>query len=215
MVKTRTIQEICLEFVKTRSEKSFKIAIDRLKPGIANHLMKIEKDYETRNYLMNITFAKVWTEIDKYDPTKGYFSTWIYKIAWNEALQHKRYTNRHSSLDSMIENSASALKNHDGIIENPIEFFDEVEHRDLISIMYDEVISCIDLIPNDNKNAKLKEILIKRLVEKKKYKDIANEINIPENTAKGRFKNSKKIIEKLVETKNPELVNAFKKFIKE
>lgn len=215
MSKIKSIQEICLEFVDNRTEKTFKVAMDRLKPGIANHLMKIEKDYETRNYLMNITFAKMWTEIDKYDRSKAYFSTWIYKIAWNEALQHKRYTNRHSSLDSMVENSATALKNHSGIIESPVEFFDEIDDRDLITILYDEVIKSIDDIPNDAKNAKLKEILVLRLVKKLKYKDIAQEIDIPENTAKGRFKNSKKLVEKIIEQKNPELVKAFKKFIKE
>jgi len=211
----KNIQEICLDFYNNRTEETFKTVVKRLKPGIANHLLKIEKDYETRNFLMNITFAKMWTEIDKYNPKKGNFSTWIYKIARNEALQHKRYTNRHSSFDSLSEAGSGALLNNSAIIEMPVEFFDEVNENDVMNDLYTEVINSIYEISDNSNKAMYKDILIMKIIERKKYKDIAKEFGIPENTAKARVLNGKKLIGKIIEKRKPELVSAFRKSIKQ
>lgn len=213
MVKEKTIQEICMSFVKNKNEKTFINVINRLRPGLNTHLMKIEGDYETRNYLLNVTFSKLWTELDKYDSKKGYFSTWAYRIARNEALQHKRYTNKHSSYEGMMEQGLNAIKNHESVSIEPDEFFDEKENRDIVTELHNEVINCIKTLPDSDSKTLYKKVLFKKIIENKRYSQIAKEVGICENTAKVRVFNGKKIINKIISKKNPELIIAYKKFI--
>jgi RNA polymerase sigma-70 factor (ECF subfamily) len=187
--------------------------VSRLRPGIISHLLRYEKDIETRNHLANTTFSKLWTEIDKYSSDKGNFSTWAYTIARNEALQHKRYTNRNFSYDEMFEAGSKVLINADNSASVD-EAFNESPDIDVISILYDKVLACIYTLDEIKKsNAIYKEALIMKVIEKKKYSHIAQIIGVNENTIKSRIRNGKRIIGTMISKQNPELVDTYKKIL--
>ena len=206
-----SLQTTCLRFFNDRTEKNFKVMIARLRPGIISHLLRYEKDIETRDHLANTTFSKLWTEIDKYNLEKGHFSTWAYRIARNEALQHKRYTNRNFSYDEMFENGSKTLINADNSSALEDTYL-EVHDIDIVSTLYDKVLACIYTLDQIKKsNAIYKEALIMKIIEKKKYSHIAKIIGVNENTVKSRIRNGKKIIGGILSVENPELVETFKK----
>lgn len=208
-----SIQTICMRFVENQNAKTFNAVVSRLRPGIIKHLTNYEKDYETRSHLADTTFTKLWTEILKYDSAKGHFSTWAYTIARNEALQHKRYTNRNFSFDNMLENGSKKLLNNMDIDEINIDFEGD-RNVDVISILYDKVLNCIYSIDELKKsNSIYKEALVKKIIEQKKYSVIANEIGVNENTVKARVRNGKKIIGSIISKESPELIEAFKRLM--
>ena len=202
-----------MSFVTTRSEKSYKEAIDRLKPGLWRHISNIEKDNDSINFILTSTFAKMWSEIEKYTPDKAAFSTWIYRVARNEALQHKRYTNRHSSYNELFENGSKTLAANSPLIE-PNEFFDENIDYDPTMQLYDKLISTITTLDIDSdKNNVYRDALIMRIVKNQKYSDIAKTLGIPISTAKARVHNGKKLLKRLVVEAEPTLVGDFIKMI--
>lgn len=207
------LQDTCLRFFEDRSEKNFKVMIARLRPGIITHLLRYEKDNETRNHLANTTFSKLWTEIEKYNPEKGHFSTWAYTIARNEALQHKRYTNRNFSYDEMFEGGSKVLINADNSSSMEAEFSEDPD-IDIISVLYDKVLACIYTLDRIKKSNNIyKQALIMKVIEKKKYSHIAELIGVNENTVKSRIRNGKRIIGTIISEENPELVDTFKRII--
>ena len=207
------LQVTCLRFFENQTEKNFKTMVARLRPGIISHLLRYEKDIETRNHLANTTFSKLWTEIDKYHSDKGNFSTWAYTIARNEALQHKRYTNRNFSYDEMFEAGSKVLINADSSASIEDAYLENPE-IDVISILYDKVLACIYTLDQIKKsNGIYKEALIMKVIEKKKYKHIAKIIGVNENTIKSRIRNGKRIIGTILSEQNPELIDTFKKIL--
>ena len=211
--QNQSLQQISMQFVKSNSEHDYKVLVNRLRPGLWRHVSKIEHDFDTRNFILTTTFAKMWTEINKYDENIASFSSWIYRIAWNEALQQKRYSNRHTSYDELYENGSKSLHSSSDIIFQN-EFFDEDIEYDPIDLLYKIVV---DIIINMDKGQDKKciygDILKMRMLKKMKYSKISEVLGIPINTAKARVFNGKKKLKKIIEDKYPSYINDFKKYV--
>ena len=83
--KPMSLQEMGMKFYETRTEKEFTAVYHRLKPSISYYLRELVPNQDDRNEVIATTFAKVWAKIHQYDPYWN-FSTWVYRIARNEAL---------------------------------------------------------------------------------------------------------------------------------
>lgn len=201
-----SIQKIADTFINVKSEKTFNNLMKRLRPGIIKKISMFENDYDKCNEIVNIVFTKAWTNIEQYSKDRGAFSTWIYKIAHNECLLDKRHSNRTKSLDKMID---------DGIIKEISFSFEEnydnvgAQKIDIIDTLYDKTINAIHYMSNNGNEGIIKTALIKWHIDKKPYKIIANEMNIPENTAKNKVFRGKGILRKILTDKEPELVRLF------
>ncbi|MCK9575379.1 MAG: sigma-70 family RNA polymerase sigma factor [Candidatus Pacearchaeota archaeon] len=201
------IQDLANAFIETKSEKRFKILMNRLKPGVLKKIATIETDPESRQEIVNIVFAKVWQNIDQYNPGAAAFSTWIYRIAYNECLLAKRHTNRTKSLDRMFEEGTvneSAIS-----IDSDFDEFDTKPKYDVVEVLYNKTIDAINGLKDSGKEGIIKTALIKWHVDKKPYKTIAEEMSIPENSAKNKVFRGKDLIRKILVTNEPELVQLF------
>lgn len=201
------IQKMADEFISTKSEKSFKVLMDRLSPGILKKISVFETDPEKRSEIANIVFAKAWSKIDQYSPDRGAFSTWIYRIAHNECLLEKRHTNRVKSLDRMVEEGT--LKEPQISYKDDFENFDTKPNFDVIDVLYKKTVDAIYKLSNQGKEGDIRTALIKWHIEKKPYHKIADEMNIPENTAKNKVFRGKGLLKKIICDSEPELVRLF------
>lgn len=192
MVGTKTLQQLALDFVGSRSEKSFTLLHNRLKPGLKKFIQKYHKDREIVDEILAITLSKAYTFADKYDPQWN-FSTWIYKICQNECLMEIRRQNSMYSLDNLMESNVPirAINGEDWKVENDYEFFSDEETVQSDSL-YSEVLQEIQNLPEH-----YKEIIEDRIVGKMKYKDIADKRNLKINTVRSRIHSAKKVIKNL------------------
>lgn len=206
------IQDFADDFISRKSEKSFRRLMNRLEPGILNKISQMENDPEKRQEIANIVFAKAWKNIDQYTQDRGAFSTWIYRIAYTECLLDKRHTNRTKSLDRMIEEGT--VNESTFSCEPDVENFDTKPKFDVVGVLYDKTIEAIQQLKDTGKEGIIKTALIKWHIDKKPYKEIAEEMNIPENTAKNKIYRGKGLLKKILSDSEPELVRLFEAEIK-
>lgn len=188
----KSLQQLALDFVDSRSERSFTLLHNRLKPGLKKFIQKYHQDSEIVNEILAITLSKAYVYADKYD-SKWNFSTWIYKICQNECLMEIRRQNSLYSLDNMMENKipVKAVNHDDWKIESDYEFFSDEETVQTDSV-YSEILTEIKNLPQH-----YREIIEDRIVEKMKYKDIAKKRGLKINTVRSRIHSAKKVIKNL------------------
>ena len=190
-MKTETLQEIAMNFVNTRSEKSFEKLYHRLRPGLRTMVLKYHTDPEIIDEILAITLSKAYTFVELYDQ-RWNFSTWIYKICQNECLMELRRINGTYSLDAMEEANIRVKPAHEKVdewhIQIDISKLDK-ENRYDIDAVYQEVIDEIYNLPEP-----YQQVLFDREVEKLKYEEIAAKRNVNINTVRSRIHVAKKLI---------------------
>lgn len=192
MIETKSLQDIAMDFVESRSEKSFTILHNRLKPGLRNYVHQFHQDPEIVDEILAITLSKAFIYVGDYDP-RWNFSTWIYRICRNECLMEIRRQNSISSLDTLVDSKTAikAVNDEDWKIETDYEFFSD-EETIHAHTLYDEILEEISNLP-----VHYKEIIQDRIVEKLKYKEIAEKRNLLINTVRSRIHSAKKVIRNL------------------
>ena len=68
---------------------AFAALVERRTPGLVAFLRRMLGDAEDARDVAQLTFVKVWQNLDKYDPSWA-FSTWLYRIAGNLAIDALR-----------------------------------------------------------------------------------------------------------------------------
>lgn len=182
MDRQMTLQEMGLRFFQTRQEKDFTRIYSRLYPNLSFYLRDMVPLQDDRNEIIAITFAKVWNKIEQYDPYWN-FSTWVYRIARNEALLFFRGRKKTYSYESMEESGINMEKKL--IYEEPRFNMEE----DAIDSLYALAIKAIHELPEIYKT-----VLILREVKKKKYEDIAHELGWNQNTVRTRIRKARELV---------------------
>jgi RNA polymerase sigma-70 factor (ECF subfamily) len=188
----KSLQQLALDFVDSRTEKSFTFLYNRLKPGLKKFIQKYHQDSDTVDEILAITLSKAYVYVDKYD-SRWNFSTWIYKICQNECLMEIRRKNAISSYDNIMDSkmTINAVNDEDWKFTPEYEVFQEEEviHADSL---YSEVLEEISNLPEH-----YREIIEDRVVDKMKYKDIADKRGLKINTVRSRIHSAKKVIKNL------------------
>lgn len=78
-------------------QKAFEELYSKYQSPLGFYFLKTTKDYDTAEDLKMITFQKAHASIESYDENFGVFSTWLYRIARNTLIDHKR-KDRHEEL---------------------------------------------------------------------------------------------------------------------
>ena len=193
MLEQKSLQQVALDFVDSRTSCTFKILYDRLRPGLRKFIFKYHKDPDVVDEILAITLSKAYIYADKYD-SQWNFSTWIYKICQNECLMEIRKQNSLVSLNAIMDSKLQikAIRDSDWKEETDYEFFRNKEEMIEPDFLYNEILDEIKNLPNH-----YKEIISDRIVDKMKYKDIAEKRSLKINTVRSRIHSAKKVIKNL------------------
>lgn len=184
----KSLQELAMDFVTSRSERAFTTLYYRLRPGLKKFVQRYHTDGETVDEILSITLSKAFVFADKYD-SRWNFSTWLYKICQNECLMEIRRKNAIYSLDYMSEmNIPLKAVNDSWKIEADYEYYEHPDKFDPEDV-YDDVLEEIKNLPDH-----YKVVLQDRILGKMKYEDIAAKREIPINTVRTRIHCAKKVI---------------------
>ena len=172
--KEKNIQKLAEDFILSRTDSTFSLLFERLRPGILNHCFLIVKEQELAQDAFLNTMTKIWTKIEQYNGERGNFSTWCYNIARNESLVIKKCEDRYMPIiQEMVRNSDDSddhvIKSSSNIVQGDTTCDYIAMDNDEMEDLYDNVIEKMNNLPEI-----YKDILYDREILRMKYQEIAD-----------------------------------------
>ncbi|MDQ3667731.1 MAG: sigma-70 family RNA polymerase sigma factor [Acidobacteriota bacterium] len=158
----------------TGVEGSFEELVRRYQRPISSYVYRMVGDYEAALDLTQEIFLKVYGSLARYR-SEFKFSTWIYKIAHNSAVDHlRRNAGRARSLSSGIEGDQYELPIESGSL-SPEQESERKERRLEIEVV-------VRSLPNA-----YRELIVLRHSQDLTYEEIVEVTGLPLGTVKNRL----------------------------
>jgi RNA polymerase sigma-70 factor (ECF subfamily) len=155
-------------------ETSFEELVRRYQRPIAAYVYRMVGDYDAALDLTQEVFIKVYNSLTRYR-SEFKFSTWIYKIAHNAAIDHlRRHAVREHSLTTGIDGERKEIS----IESRRLTPEQESERKEKRS----EIESVVQLLP-----AAYRELIVLRHSQDLSYDEIAEVTGLPLGTVKNRL----------------------------
>lgn len=155
-------------------EASFEELVRRYQRPIASYVYRMVGDYDAALDLTQEVFIKVYNSLSRYR-SEFKFSTWIYKIAHNAAIDHlRRHSVREQVLMTRDENGQTEIS----IESHRLTPEQESEREERRS----EIESVVQVLP-----AAYRELIVLRHSHDLSYDEIAEVTGLPLGTVKNRL----------------------------
>jgi RNA polymerase sigma-70 factor (ECF subfamily) len=167
--------EDVITIVRTKDKDVYAEIIKRYQPKLLRYASYIMGDEHMGADVVQESFIKTYVNLNGFD-TKKKFSSWIYRIVHNEAMNMLGKHKKQQSMDDTIEFD-SGINIEDDFIKN--ELINHAHHcLELMPILYKEPLSLFYL-------------------EEKSYEDISDILRIPIGTVGTRVNRAKGMMKKL------------------
>ncbi|MDD2766657.1 MAG: sigma-70 family RNA polymerase sigma factor [Candidatus Moranbacteria bacterium] len=171
--------EVIVEKVRSLDQELYVVIVDRYQGKLLRYAMSLIRDEHASLDIVQESFIKAFVNLQSFD-TKKKFSSWIYRIVHNEAMNViKKYRKEMPILDDIDFPSD----------ENIAEDFEQQEITETVK-------KCLEKMP-----ILYSEPLALRYIEEKSYEEISDILHIPLGTVATRI-NRAKIVMKRVCQKN-------------
>jgi RNA polymerase sigma-70 factor (ECF subfamily) len=173
----RPAQLADVELVQTAvagREASFEELVRRYQRPIAAYVYRMVGDYDSALDLTQEVFIKVYNSLNRYR-AEFKFSTWIYKIAHNAAIDHLR---RHAVREQALSGTGDGERREVTIESKRLTPEQESERKERCS----EIESVVQLLQSS-----YRELIILRHSHDLSYDEIAEVTGLPLGTVKNRL----------------------------
>lgn len=155
-------------------EDSFEELVRRYQRPITNYVYRMLNDYDSSLDVTQEVFIKVYNSLRKYS-SEYKFSTWLYRIAHNAAIDHLR---RNSVNQQSLE-----TENSDGAYQLQLESPNPTPEQDReLSEWRLEIESVIKCLPGP-----YRDLIVLRHSRDLSYEEIASVTSLPLGTVKNRL----------------------------
>ncbi len=171
-----------------QNQAAFIVLYTRYIAGVKSHISRYISLTEDKEDVALESFQKAFSQIASYNPEYK-FSTWLYRIARNTALDHISRKDREKSNmpTTSISETISELNDIPAAMHNPEE--DIINQQE-----YDKWLANIEKLKDDYRTvAKM------NLIDHFGYKEIAEELDLPINTVKTKIRRAKATLLKMMD----------------
>jgi RNA polymerase sigma-70 factor (ECF subfamily) len=153
-------------------DSGFEELVHRYQRPIAAYVYRMVGDYDAALDLTQEVFIKVYASLSRYRP-EFKFSTWIYKIAHNAAIDHlRRHATREAVASSETDRAEATVESRSLSPEQ------ESERTERCS----EIETVVQMLP-----APYRELILLRHSQDLSYEEIAEVTGLPLGTVKNRL----------------------------
>ena len=172
-IKKLTDVELIAKAIRGR-EDGFEELVRRYQRPITAYVYRMLNDYESSLDVTQEVFIKVYNSLEKYSSDYK-FSTWLYRIAHNAAIDHMRRNS--TNLQSLeTENDEGAYQMQ---IESPLLTPEQERERSEWRSEIEAVVKCLPSV--------YRELILLRHAQDLSYDEIAEVTNLPLGTVKNRL----------------------------
>lgn len=151
-------------FMQKNGGEGIEQVIDRYQAKLLRYVTSIIKDQSLAEDMVQETFIAVYKNINSFDSDKK-FSSWIYRIAHNKAINEIRKHSIFLGLDRIKEVSDESI--------DATEIVKELDKQKTKNV----IAKAIKNLP-----IKYKEVMLLRYFEDSSYEEISDILRIPKNT---------------------------------
>ncbi len=125
--------------LKGKDKDALYLLYDKYSSALFGVILRMCRNQSLAEDLLQETFVKIWQKIDMYDPNKGRFYTWAYRIAKNTTLNQIRKP------DLLIQSEELGVDTNKTTPEDsPLDFAElngainklEPHHKEAITLVY-------------------------------------------------------------------------------
>lgn len=167
-----------------KTGKDFSTLYKKYYPKLIYYTSKMCNDPQKTEDIATDSFMTAFEKIEKYDDEKAQFSTWLFTIAKNLALQAIKNDKKSVSLDVEYDDEGTTMKDFiPQDFQNEIEVF---ESNDLKAEIMKEHISQL--------KEPYRSVIEMREIKKMSYKDISDVLGKNLSTIKSQIRNGRAIL---------------------
>ena len=169
--------------------EAFAQLIERRTPGVLAFLRRMLGDAEDARDVAQLTFLKVWENLEKYDPAWA-FSTWLFRIASNlaiDSLRSKKSRHRTEQENFRLLPGGKSVADPDGP--------SGLERKD-VRRMFEACASAL--------SDKQKTVFVLREFEEKESAEIARILSCQESTVRNHLFQARRILRDEIRRRFPE-----------
>lgn len=188
MKLTELTDKELVDLALEQNQAAFIVLYTRYIAGVKSHISRYISLTEDKEDVALESFQKAFSQIASYNPEYK-FSTWLYRIARNTALDHISRKDREKSNmpTTSISETISELNDIPAAMHNPEE--DIINQQE-----YDKWLANIEKLKDDYRTvAKM------NLIDHFGYKEIAEELDLPINTVKTKIRRAKATLLKMMD----------------
>jgi RNA polymerase sigma factor (sigma-70 family) len=100
------IENEIVSLLKNGDKKAINLLYEYYADAIYGVILKIITDEEIAQDVLQESFVKIWKNSKKYDPSKAKLFTWLYRIAYNTAIDKVRSLKNKNTNEVQIETSS-------------------------------------------------------------------------------------------------------------
>lgn len=82
---------------------AYRYLVERYQTGLIIHCERLVSDRQAAEDIAQESFIKAYQKLTEFDNKKGRFSTWLYRIASNKAIDYLRSTKRQIDVENLEE----------------------------------------------------------------------------------------------------------------
>lgn len=168
---------------RERTGKDFSSLYTKYYPKLVYFTSKITNDPQKAEDISTDSFMAAFEKIEKYEKEKSQFSTWLFTIAKNLALQDLKSEKKTMSLDIEFDDEGTTLK--DFIQEEDNENYLHEIHAKKAEIMKKHIA---------NLKNPYRDVIEMRELKRMSYKDISDKLNLNLSTVKSQIRNGRAIL---------------------
>ncbi len=100
------IEKEIVNLLKNSDKKAISLLYENYADALYGVIRKVITDEETAQDVLQETFVKIWRYAKKYDASKAKLFTWLYRIAYNTAIDKTRSLKNKTTKEVQIEHSS-------------------------------------------------------------------------------------------------------------
>jgi RNA polymerase sigma-70 factor, ECF subfamily len=172
--------------VQARDACAFEALYARYRDRVRGHLMGVVRDPAAAEDLVQEVFLRLWTHAEQWE-ARGSFPAWIFRIATNLALNHRRSVGRRR--EQRLDSPEEAAADEESLV--PGWMIDAAALGPEVALERSEqrlrLRRLIDTLPEEKRD-------VFRMVceQEMEIRDVAEALGIPEGTVKSRLHHARK-----------------------
>jgi RNA polymerase sigma-70 factor (ECF subfamily) len=170
-------------------EEAYEILIERYQQPVYNLVYRLMDDPSESSDVVQEVFLKVFRNIGSFRGNSS-LKTWIYRIAFNEAYNHRRWFTRHKRQETGLETQEDDSLSYQEVLPDPgrsaFDIVSDIEMHSLIEDALGEV------------NPAFRAAVVLRDIEDLSYEEIAEVLQVSLGTVKSRILRGREALKKVL-----------------